>query len=454
MEHILTSSKLHIPAHLSAFRDSLPVYARTHENARIVHLYSAPSHRHERHETLKKWQLLALLTTGHACEHWFQGVLGPVIPFLAADLGLTLTQVGLLFTGRAVMSAFSSVGTGYVIDAYGGGKWLLVGCMATVGLFYGGASLATGFITLAPIIWLSGLATHTWHPPSMGLLGMRFDNRKGFALGVHGTGANLGQTLAPIIAGYLLLIMSWRGVLLANTIPLFATALLLLVFLEPFQISGKQKPGSSITPRNFVDALIKNPGMAGACVFSGVRTLAHNVVSIFLPILLVRKYGVGPSTLGLALGVYSAASIFPETIVGYLSDKISRKLILFIGIAAGGFAMLLIPYTGTGIFLYACVASVGVFLISMRSAIFAYGFEISPPRLAGSVVGVIFTANQIFVGLGLFFLGILADAYGLEVVFGAIGVACLGSLIAFSWLPATEENLAPHQAANPGDPMR
>ncbi|MYA96133.1 MAG: MFS transporter [Nitrospinae bacterium] len=404
---------------------------------------------------MKKWQLLALLTTGHACEHWFQGVLGPVIPYLTADLGLTLTQVGLLFTGRAVMSALSSVGTGYVIDSYGGGKWLLVGCMASVGLFYGGASLATGFLTLAPIIWLSGLATHIWHPPSMGLLGMRFEGRKGFALGVHGTGANLGQTLAPIIAGYLLLVMTWRGVLLANTIPLFLTAMLLWVFLEPFQISGKRKPDSAITPGNSVNALIKNPGMMGACVFSGVRTLAHNIVSIFLPILLVRKYGVGPSTLGIALGVYSAASIFPETIVGYLSDRISRKLILFIGTAAGGVALFLVPYAGTGIFLYVCIAAVGVFLISMRSVIFAYGFEVSPPRLAGSVVGVIFTANQIFVGLGLFFLGILADAYGLEFVFGAIGIACLGSLVAFSWLPGTKGDSALHQAAaDPGDPMR
>ena len=104
--------------------------------------------------------------------------------------------------------------------------------------------------------------------------------------------------------------------------------------------------------------------------------------------------------------------------------------------------MFMIPHAGTGIFLYVCIASAGVFLISMRSAIFAYGFEVSPPELAGSVVGVIFTANQIFVGLGLFFLGILADTYGLEFVFGAIGIACLGSLVAFSWLPRTEENSA------------
>ena len=77
---------------------------------------------------------------------------------------------------------------------------------------------------------------------------MRFDNRKGFALGVHGTGANLGQTLAPIIAGYLLLVMTWRGVLLANTIPLFLTAILLWVFLEPFRLAENKSPAPRSPP--------------------------------------------------------------------------------------------------------------------------------------------------------------------------------------------------------------
>lgn len=336
------------------------------------------------------------------------------------------------------MSAFSSVGAGFVIDSYGGGKWLLVGCMVAIALFYGSASFATGFLTLAPIIWLSGLATHSWHPPAMGLLRIRFEKRKGFALGVHGTGANMGQTLAPVSAGFLLLLMDWRGVLLINTIPLFATAILLCIYLEPFQLNENQKPSSFLRTGDFKDALIKNPGMIGASVFSGVRTLAHNVILVFLPILLVRKYDVSPGILGIAIGVYSAASIFPETIVGYLSDRISRKLILFIGVAVGGVSIFLVPHAGVGIFLYICIMSVGVFLISMRSAIFAYGFEVSPPQLAGSVVGVIFTVNQIFVGMGLFFLGILADAYGLEFAFGAIGILCLASLIVFSWLPGTE----------------
>ncbi len=337
------------------------------------------------------------------------------------------------------MSAFSSVGTGFVIDSYGGGKWLLVGCMVSIALFYGSASFAAGFLTLAPIIWLSGLATHSWHPPAMGLLGIRFEKRKGFALGVHGTGANAGQTLAPVIAGFLLLLMDWRGVLLINTIPLFATAILLCIYLEPFQLNENQKPGSFRRTGGFKDALIKHPGMIGASVFSGVRTLAHNVILIFLPILLVRKYDVSPGILGIAIGAYSAASIFPETIVGYLSDRISRKLILFIGVAVGGVSIFMIPHAGVGIFLYLCIMSVGIFLISMRSAIFAYGFEVSPPQLAGSVVGVIFTVNQIFVGMGLFFLGILADAYGLAFAFGAIGILCLASLIVFLWLPGTEE---------------
>ena len=58
-----------------------------------------------------------------------------------------------------------------------------------------------------------------------------------------------------------------------------------------------------------------------------------------------------------------------------------------------------------------------------------------------------------FVGAGLFLLGILADARGLEVVFGIMGLACLASLVAFIWLPATETKAEMGRAvADPADP--
>ena len=71
---------------------------------------------------MNRGRLLALITTGHAAEHWYLGIFGPVLPFLVKDLNISLTEVGILYTGRSVFSALSSASTGYAIDRLGGGK--------------------------------------------------------------------------------------------------------------------------------------------------------------------------------------------------------------------------------------------------------------------------------------------------------------------------------------------
>ncbi|MDA0999679.1 MAG: hypothetical protein O2807_04055, partial [bacterium] len=97
---------------------------------------------------MRRRNLLYLLTAGHGFEHWYLGLIGPVLPFLAQDLQLTFTQIGFLFAGRALCSAFSSIVAGFVTDSLDGGKWVLVGCLAGIAIAHGGISLAPGFIVL------------------------------------------------------------------------------------------------------------------------------------------------------------------------------------------------------------------------------------------------------------------------------------------------------------------
>ena len=384
---------------------------------------------------MKRNSLLALLAVGHGFEHWYQALLGPIMPFLAQDLGLSLTQVGILITGRSVFSGFASVGAGIVTDAFGGGKWVLVFCMTGTALIHSGMSLFTTFTLLAPIFWISGLFTHSWHPPAMGFLGDQFRDRRGFALGIHGTGANIGQTLAPMVAGSLLLLMDWRAVLRVNIVPLLLVALLLMWFLPSFHFGDGQKKFSGGWLRQVSKTLLRNPALIGASIFSGLRTMAQLLVTIFLPFLLVREYDASPGWVGLALAVYAGASILPETAVGYLSDRLPRRFILFIGLLVGGLALLAIPYGGNGAILLVLLGGVGVFLNSLRSVLFAYSFEVTPSHLRGSVVGVMFTTNQVFVGLGSLVAGFLSDAFGPATAFWLGGGLVLVFLPMFFLMP-------------------
>ena len=54
------------------------------------------------------------ISVGHACTHWYPGAFVVMLPFFAQDLGLSLTQVGILIGLRSVTSngSLSSNGNG------------------------------------------------------------------------------------------------------------------------------------------------------------------------------------------------------------------------------------------------------------------------------------------------------------------------------------------------------
>jgi MFS family permease len=380
------------------------------------------------------------LTNGHAGEHWYFGILGPVLPFLTQDLAITFTQVGILFAGRSMFSAFSSVGTGVAVDAMGGGKWGLISCVIGIAALYGGMSLADSFLVLLPLFWLSGLFSHLWHPPSMGLLGAEYSERKGFALGLHGTGANIGQTISPLIAGYLLLVMHWRGVFVWNMLPLLALAAILWIWLPPFHPAGVKEKNMGGTLRDIRKALFQNPVLGCVALISGAVTLSHHGLMAFLPLLLGTKHDIGPEWIGLCIGFYSAASIIPETAVGFLSDRMSRKRVLMIGTIGGGVAMLSIPALAPGPLILIPLAVIAVFLRSLRPVIFAYSLEIAPSQIGGSTIGLIFTTNQTFSALGPLAAGILSDIYGVNAAFWLFGSIALLTLPFFGQIPYSPTN--------------
>ena len=49
-----------------------------------------------------------------------------------------------------------------------------------------------------------GFGTSLWHAPAFGTLAARYPDRKGYALAMHLSGAQIGNTLSPIIIGFLL----------------------------------------------------------------------------------------------------------------------------------------------------------------------------------------------------------------------------------------------------------
>ena len=166
-----------------------------------------------------------------------------------------------------------------------------------------------------------------------------------------------------------------------------------------------------------------NPSLLGVSLLSGIRNLTQRGITLFLPFYLIETYKTDPATIGIGLGIYAAASILPETLIGYLSDRISRKIIIIIALLVGGVGLIYIPYAGDGTALFITLAIVGSTL-SIRSVLFAYAFETTDPEYSGSVVGLMFTNNQIISGIGVLSIGIISDLWGTDKTFWFIAFAC------------------------------
>ena len=92
------------------------------------------------------------ISVGHACTHWYPGGFIVMLPFFAADLGLSLTQVGILIGLRSVTSTLINLPGGMIVDMIGK-RGLVMGCaIAWAGIPYLFLGLTTNFVIIATLM--------------------------------------------------------------------------------------------------------------------------------------------------------------------------------------------------------------------------------------------------------------------------------------------------------------
>src|SRR5688572_360896 len=135
--------------------------------------------------------------------------------------GILVDAVG--YKGRLMAISLFWIGVPYFLMAFTSSYWMLLACMVLI-----------------------GIGNNLWHPAAISTLGQRFPARKGLALSFHGMGGNLGEALAPLLIGTLLVVYSWRTVVVVNLLPGVVMAIAILLYLGAMNLdagSGR-KPGA------------------------------------------------------------------------------------------------------------------------------------------------------------------------------------------------------------------
>jgi MFS family permease len=364
-----------------------------------------------------------LISLGHGLTHWYPATFYLLLPIIGKELGLSYTQIGFIMTVQYAAGAVTNLPGGALVDAIGYKGRLMAISLFWIGFPYLLMAFTSNYWMLLACMVLIGMGNNLWHPAAISTLGQRFPARKGFALSFHGMGGNLGEALAPLLIGALLVTYSWRTVVVVNLIPGVVMAIAIMAYLGSLNMdagSGRKKSGEPWTLHGYlaeVKPLFADRTLMLIASCSFFRTAAQSALLTFLPLYLANKMGYSPAGVGVALFVLQAVAFASAPLAGYASDRLSRKSVMSAALFMTALVIVAMGFAGQSSWVIFLIALLGFFMYATRPVIQAWSLESAPAALGGTVVGIMFGVQAVGSAISPWAGGLIADAFDLTATF-------------------------------------
>ncbi len=378
--------------------------------------------------------ILAAISFCHLLNDMMQSLLPALYPMLKSSFALSFGQIGFLtFTFQVTASLLQPVIGSYTdrkprpYSLAAGMAFTLVGLLllAFAGnyglLLLGAAAIGTG--------------SSVFHPESSRVARMASGGQHGLAQSVFQVGGNVGSAAGPLLAAFIVLP---RG---QGSVAWFSLAAMLGMFVL-FNVGHWYKAhgiarlkrrssgtGAHVHPKSVAGAI----AVLLALIFSKYFYLAS--LSSYYTFYLISRFQMSVQDAQLRLFVFLAAVAIGTIIGGPLGDRVGRKYIIWASILGVLPFSMLLPHANA-FWTTVLTIPIGMILASAFPAIVVYAQELLPGK-TGTVAGLFFGFAFGMGGIGAAVLGKLADAVGIDTVYGICAFLPLIGLLA-ALLPDVE----------------
>jgi len=359
---------------------------------------------------------LVAVSLGHGITDWYPNTLFIILPYLARDLRLTYSQVGILMGWNYFTNFFVNLPGGVIVDMVGKTGLILGLAIALTGLPYFFLGFSASYLMAVAVVTFVGIGSNLWHPAALSFLARRYPERKGFVIALHAMGGNIGNTLAPMAIGIALTFLIWRHVLFLNFIPGILMGLVLWRLLSSAGTLRAETRGKELSLKEYgaaVKTLIRNRRVLLLCCLAGMRAMTSIGLFTFLPIYLAHELGYPPALVGTYMTVVQGAGIFAAPASGTLSDRKGRRPVLTAGLLTTSLLLICLVILRLKFFFVAVLAVLGFFLFSLQPVILAWMMDVAPKNVSGITVSTLFGIQSLFSGLSPAICGFIADRFGI-----------------------------------------
>lgn len=361
--------------------------------------------------------ILFALSFAHLLNDTIQSLIPAIYPILKQSYHFSYGQIGLItFTFQVTASLLQPL-VGVYTDRKPKPFSLAVGMGFTLcGLLLLSQAASLGVILAAAA--LVGIGSSVFHPEASRMAHAAAGGKHGLAQSLFQVGGNLGSSLGPLLAAWIIVPRGQRSIALFSVI----------AFLGILVLSGVGN-----WYRGKLRRLTLSTGPARrpvAAPFSRGRTILAVGILVLLVIskyfylvslsnyytfYLIQKFHVSIAQSQLYLFAFLFAIAVGTFAGGPLGDRFGRKIVIWVSILGVAPFSLLLPHVNL---FWTAVLSVcaGVILASAFSAILVFAQELMPGKV-GTVAGLFFGFAFGMSGIASATLGELADRTSIEFVF-------------------------------------
>jgi MFS family permease len=387
-------------------------------------------------------------------------------PFVAKDLGLSNTQIGMLASALSLTWALSAFGVSAFSDATGRRKSVLVACIVVFSISSIGSAVAASFVMLVASRALMGLSEGGILPISQSLLAVESSGaRRGLNMGVmQNFGSNiLGSFAAPLVLVAIANAWHWRAAFFVAAIPGLICALLVARYVrEPARVvapAGTPASSADVTanaehaPRSISIGEVFRHRNMWICVLMSCVMVAWMVLGwVFLPVYYVNERGISSSAMSVLMSLLGISAAVFSFIVPGLSDRIGRKPVVIAFSAMGALVPLAVlhydgPLAILGLLVFVGWSASGVFPLFMATI----PAETISIRYVATAAGIVVGIGEVTGGfLSPTLAGRAADVYGLQApMLIMIGCNVVATVVALFLRETAPSRVAARMAAAP-----